>query len=236
MSTILRGLRLLMGLTVLSVPLATSAETFAIIGTGEVSSALGPQFASLGHEIIYGSRSPDREDVQALVAATGEGASATTPFEAAQAADVVVLGLPDDVAEDVVIGLGDLSGKIIIDPINPRRVDEEGWFDYPTHSSNAERLQLLQPGAMVVKAFNTFAAPTMTDPDMFDHTVTVPIAGNDAEAKAFVAGLCEALGFDWIDFGPVRYAHILEGLFLLRVNARRSGRNFEWSFPAGPED
>ena len=236
MRTKLRGILLLEGLIALSLPLAASAETFAIIGTGEVGSALGQQFATLGHEIIYGSRSPDRDDVQALVAATGEGASAATPYEAAQTADVVVLGLPDDVAEDVVIGLGDLSGKIIIDPINPRTVDDDGWFDYPTHTSIAERIQILQPGARVVKAFNTFGADTMSDPDMFDHTVTVPLAGNDAEAKAFVAGLCEALGFDWIDFGPVRYSHIIEGLFLLRVNARRSGRNFEWSFPGGPED
>ena len=120
---------ILMGLVGLGLSKAVSAETFAMIGTGEVGSALGPRFASLGHDIIYGSRSPDREDVQALVAMTGNGALATTPFEAAQAADVVVLGLPWDVVEDVVIGLGDLTGKIIIDPINPRAVDEEGWFD-----------------------------------------------------------------------------------------------------------
>ena len=215
---------------------AAVAETFAVIGTGELGSTLGPQFASLGHEVIYGSRSPNRDDVQALVAATGSGASAATPFEAAQAADVVVLGLPWDVVEDVVIGLGDLTGKIIIDPINPRRVDEENWFDYPTHTSSAERVQLLQPGAAVVKAFNTLSVENIADPDIFGYTATVAIAGNDDAAKAFVAELCEALGLDWIDFGPVRYAHILEGLFLLRINARRGGRFLEWSFAPGPED
>lgn len=232
MKSIRRTIPLLIGLAVLGISSAAWSETFAIIGTGEVGSALGPRIAGLGHEVIYGSRSPDRDDVQALVARTGGGATAATPFEAAQAADVVLLGLPWNVVEDVVIGLGDLTGKIIIDPINPRAVDEEGWLDYPTHASNAERVQLLQPGAFVVKAFNSFGANTMVDPDMFDHTVTVLIAGNDATAKAFVAELSEDLGFDSIDFGPVRYAHILEGLFLLRVNSGRQGRPFEWSFPA----
>ncbi len=31
-----------------------SADTIAFIGTGNVSSALGPKFADLGHDIIYG--------------------------------------------------------------------------------------------------------------------------------------------------------------------------------------
>ena len=69
------ALGLLIGI---AVPAGVSAEIIAMIGTGEVSSALGPRLASLGHEIVYGSRSPEREDVQALVAATGTRASATT--------------------------------------------------------------------------------------------------------------------------------------------------------------
>ena len=35
-------------------------------------------------------------------------------------ADIVLLAIPWDVAEDVLVSLGDLSGKIIIDPVNPR--------------------------------------------------------------------------------------------------------------------
>ena len=46
---------------------AASAETIAIIGTGNVGGALGPRFSELGHTIIYGSRQPQREDVQALI-------------------------------------------------------------------------------------------------------------------------------------------------------------------------
>lgn len=217
----------------LTSPATVFAYTIAMIGTGDVGSTLGTRFASIGHQIIYGSRTPEREDVQALVATTGNGASATTPAEAARQAEIVVLALPWDVAEEVTIGLGDLSGKIIIDPINPRLVGEDGWRDYPSYTSNAERIQILAPNAKVVKAFSTFSLDTMTDPSINDHTVTIPLVGNDSEAKAVVAEICEALGFETMDFGPVRYAHIVEGLYLLRANARFYDNYFEWNFAPG---
>ena len=50
----------------LAAPVSVSAETIAVIGTGSVGSSLRPRFAELGHTVVYGSRSPDREDVQAL--------------------------------------------------------------------------------------------------------------------------------------------------------------------------
>jgi predicted dinucleotide-binding enzyme len=214
----------------LAMPATTFADTIAMIGTGSVGSALGPRFASIGHQIVYGSRSPDSEKVMALVEATGNGASATTPAAAARQADIVVLALPWAVAEEVTIGLGDLSGKIIIDPINPRIIDDEGWADYPTYTSNTERIQILAPNAMVVKAFSTISVDTMIDPTLVDHPLTIPLVGNDSDAKQVVAEICEALGFETIDFGPVRYAHVLEGLYLLRINARLYDNYFEWNY------
>ena len=43
------------------------ADTIAIIGTGNVAGALGPEFAAQGHDIVYGSRDPSREEVTSLV-------------------------------------------------------------------------------------------------------------------------------------------------------------------------
>jgi len=215
----------------LAAPAIVSAETIAVIGTGSVGSSLGPRFAEIGHTVVYGSRTPEREDVQALVAATSANASASTPSEAAKVSDIVLLAVPWNVAEDVLVSLGDLSGKIIMDPINPRVVNEEGWRDYPSYISNAERLQALAPRSMVVKAFSSISADTMRDPTIVDHPVTIPLVGNDADAKAVIAEICHQLGFETIDFGPVRYAHIVEGLYLLRSNARLDDIYFEWNYP-----
>lgn len=212
-----------------ALPLASRGETIALIGAGEVSGAFGPRFADLGHLVIYGSRSPDRPQVRELVRATGNGASASLPDEAAAQADIVMINVPWSVAEEVVLGLGDLAGKIVIDPINPRIVDENGYRDYPTYTSNAERIQNLAPQAFVVKAFNTISADTMIDPDVLSHPVTIPIAGNDPTAKQTVAALAEALGYEAVDVGPVRYAHIVEGFYLLRSNTRDMlGDHFEY--------
>lgn len=208
-----------------------SADTIAVIGTGSVGAALGPRFASLGHDIIYGSRSPMRDDVQALVEATEGNSSAAQPLDAAQQADIILLAVPWAVAEDALISLGDLSGKIIIDPINPRVIDEDGRADYPSYISMAERLQSLAPRAHVVKAFSSISADTMIDPTLVDHPLTIPLVGNNQDAKDRVAEICQQLGFETLDFGPVRYAHIVEGLYLLRANARLNDDYFEWNYP-----
>ena len=202
-----------------------------MIGTGDVSRAFGPRFAELGHQVVYGSRTPERADVQEMVRITGDGASAALPADAAAQADIVMLNVPWSVAEEVMLGLGDLSGKIVIDPINPRVVDEDGYRNYPTYTSNAERIQNLAPRAFVVKAFNTISADTMVDPDVTGHPVTIPIVGNDVAAKETVIGLAQALGYEAVILGPVRYAHVVEGLYLLRTNARDlGGDHFEYHF------
>jgi len=214
-----------------ALPLASRAETIALIGTGEVSQAFGPRLAKLGHRVIYGSRAPERPEIRDLLRATGDTASAELPNVAAALADIVMIAVPWNVAEEVVVGLGDLSGKIIIDPVNPRIIADDGFRDYPMYTSNAERIQNIAPRAFVVKAFNTISTDSMLDPDLFGEPLTIPIVGNDAAAKHTVANLIRALGYDAVDVGPVRYAHIVEGLYLLRSNARdQLGTHFEYTF------
>ena len=104
------------------------ADTIAVIGTGDVAGALGPEFAAQGHTIIYGSRNPSRDDVRALVARTGNAASATTPAESVAGADIVVMAVPGTAVEAVTRSLGDLSGKIIIDPTNAIDRSDNGYL------------------------------------------------------------------------------------------------------------
>lgn len=219
----------------LSVPASARADTIAVIGTGNVGSALGKRFAALGHQVVYGSREPGRADVERLVEATGHGASAATPEAAVRGADVVVLAVPWDVVADLTRSLGDLAGKIIIDPTNPRRIAADGLRDYAFEGSNAERIQAVAPRARVVKAFSTLGAETMLDPAVAGGPVSVPIAGDDAEAKKEVAALVKGIGLEPVDVGPLRYAHVIEGLHYLRDNAGRFGNaRINFYFPPDP--
>jgi len=213
---------------------AAVADTIAIIGTGEVANAIGPLFAAQGHEIVYGSRSPAREDVRELVAKTGSGASAATPAEAAADADIVVIAVPWDAVETVVRGLGNLSGKIVLDPTNPRIIGEDGLRDWAVDTSNAEIIQRLAPGAKVVKALNTMNWRTMVDPAATGGPVSVPIVGDDDDAKAKVAALVRDLHLEPIDLGPLRYARMVEGMYLLWGNANTLGRGFNYYLRPAP--
>ncbi len=213
----------------LSLPLLAPAETIAVIGTGQVANGLGPQFAKLGHTIIYGSRDPSRDEVKALVQSTGNGASASTPAEAAAGANIVVLAVPGDVIEAVTKGLGDLAGKIIIDPTNSIRRRDDGLFEMGVETSNGELIQGWVPDAVVVKAFNSLNWRTMADPDSAGGPVSIPLVGDNAEAKAAVASLVEGMGLDPIDVGPIRHAHIVEGMLMLWLNNRYvTGQPFEF--------
>jgi predicted dinucleotide-binding enzyme len=199
----------------LAAPVAV-ADTIAVIGTGNVGAALGPEFAAQGHTIVYGHREPAREDVQALVARTAGNASVELPADAVVGADMVVLAVPGTSAVEITEGLGDLTGKILIDPTNP--ISREGGqmsHAVPPGSSNGELIQAAAPGAFVVKAFNTLNWQQMVNPETAGGPITIMLAGDNAEAKARVAELVRGMDLDVVDVGGIHYAHVLEGMLIM---------------------
>jgi predicted dinucleotide-binding enzyme len=205
------------------------ADRIAIIGTGDVAAALGPEFAAQGHTIVYGSRDPTREEVQTLVANSGDDASVTTPRDAAEHADIIVLAVPGMLVEEITLGLGNLAGKIIIDPTNPLNRGD-GGFTHAVDSSNAEIIQAAAPGAYVVKAFNALSWATMIDPDSAGGPVSIPLAGNNVQAKQTVAALVEGMGLEAIDVGPVENAHWIEGMLILWIDNRYGSERESFDF------
>jgi predicted dinucleotide-binding enzyme len=201
-----------------------TADTIAVIGTGDVAHALGVEFAAQGHTIVYGSRKPDRGSVRKLVDTTGHGATATTPPEAVIGADIVVLAVPGMLVEEITLSLGDLSDKIIIDPTNPLERSLL-TFRHGVETSNAEIIQAAAPEADVVKAFNTLSWKTMMEPDEAGGPVSIPLAGDSGRAKRKVAQLVEGMGLDPIDLGGIENAHWIEGMLILWINNRYGTRN-----------
>lgn len=216
---------------------AASAAKIAVIGSGNVATALGPGFAAQGHTIVYGSRNPNEQKVKDLVAKTGHGATATTQNEAVKGADIVVLAVPGTAAEQVVKSLGDLSGKIILDPTN--RVDRntsDGYFNYGLATgSNAELVQAAQPKAHVVKAFNTLNVKQMTDPQSAGGPISIPIVGDDAKSRAVVAELVKGMHLEPVDLGPLRYARVLEEMLVIWANARSHGAAYNYYLRPEPK-
>lgn len=200
---------------------AALAETVAVIGTGNVGMAIGTEMAGLGHQVIYGSRSPLSLKTMDLVTKTGNDAKAALPAEAAAEADVVVLAVPGMVTATVAGGLGDLSGKLIIDATNPLVfAGDPPVFSYGVDTSNGQIVQALHPDASVVKAFNTITWQSMIDPG--EPKPVMPLTGNDAEAKSRVAGWAYAMGIDTIDLGGIENSRVTEQLVVLMLNNQYS--------------
>lgn len=179
----------------------------AVVGTGNVGRVLGQRWAAAGHDVCFGSRHPTDPEVIDLAASSG--AEVKSPSIAVADAEIVLLAVPGTVVEKSVEGLGDLSGKIIVDPTNLHKSD---LTPQPAMQSRAERIAELAPNANVVKAFNTTGWKNMQDPAYPEGRLTMPYCGDNPDAKSIVAELISQLGFEPVDNGPLAQAYALEGM------------------------
>jgi 8-hydroxy-5-deazaflavin:NADPH oxidoreductase len=204
----------------------------AIIGTGNVGGAIAQGLKNKGHAVMLGARNPSAPDVIAL--ASRAGAAVATPTEAAAAAEIIILALPWNVAETAVAALGDLSGRIVIDCMNPLGRTPDGIALTLGHtSSGGEIVQGWLPGARVVKTLNQVGAEMMADNTGLPHRPVMFMAGNDDAAKGIVAQLLTDLGFDPLDTGDITRSRLLEPFGMVWINqALLRGKGRDWAFAA----
>jgi 8-hydroxy-5-deazaflavin:NADPH oxidoreductase len=194
----------------------------AIIGAGNVGTALGKQFVKTGHEVVYGVKDPASPKYQKL--------KPQTVKDAVSFADVVVLATPWPAAEAAIRSAGSLSGKIVVDCINPLKPDLSGLALGHTDSA-AEQIARWAPGAKVVKAFNQTGADNMANPSYGSQKPVMFVAADDAGAKQTVMQLVSGVGFDAVDTGPLANARLLEPLAMLWIYLafHGLGRNFAFA-------
>jgi hypothetical protein len=209
-----------------------TAVDIAIIGTGNVGSAIARGLTGKGHNVLLGARDPQAADVAALASETG--ATAMPPAAAAAAGDVVVLALPWGAAETAVKALGPLTGKAVIDCMNPLGMVNGALGLMLGHStSGGEIVQAWLPGAHVVKTLNQVGAEIMAKNDHLPHRPVMFMAGNDDAAKAQVAALLTDLGFEALDAGDLTKSRLLEPFGMVWINqALFRGKGRTWAFAA----
>jgi len=203
---------------------AQSDKTVAIIGTGDVGDSLGPKLAEIGYRVVYGSRDPSRDSVQALVEKTGPDATAASQKAAAQSAGIVVIAVPWPAMEEVAQNLGNLDGKIVADVSFPFEQGPDGYPQSTVETSSAEMIQAWNPGAKVVK----WSLPTayyIDEPQELGHRPSNLIAADDRNSKEIVAKIAHAIGQDPFDAGPLRMSRAIEAqtlLFMVPLYQRRT--------------
>jgi predicted dinucleotide-binding enzyme len=187
----------------------------AIIGAGSVGAALGRNWARHGHELRFGLRDPKAEKYAALAA---HGAL-LPPAEAAAGAEAIVLATPWPATEAAIAGLGDLSGKLVLDATNPLGMGPKARPRPFGHSdSGGERVAGWAKGASVFKALNTTGAENMGDPSAYPMRPVMFVAGDDAARKPEAMALVSDLGFEAVDAGPLLNARLLEAHAMLWID------------------
>jgi len=202
-----------------------------ILGTGGVGRALAEGFAATGHDVVIGTR-----DVAGLLARIEPDQMGRPPFsawssehpemrvasfgEAGAHGDLLVNATLGSGSIDALraAGAGDIDARIVIDASNA--LDFSGGsasLFVGLNDSLAERIQRAFPAARVVKAWNTMTAALMTNPDLIaggDHSI--PICGDDEDARREVARLLEEFGWrDVVDLGDLTAARAMEAYVLL---------------------
>jgi 8-hydroxy-5-deazaflavin:NADPH oxidoreductase len=185
----------------------------AVIGAGNVGTAVARGAVNSGHSVTVTSRDP--EHARAVADQVG-GSTAANPADAARGADVIVLAIPYTAVPDVAAQLSDAAaGKVVVDPTNPIKADYGGLA--VTGRSGAEELQERLPGAKVVKAFNTVFAANQSDGAADGTQLDGLYAGDDAHAKETVRELLSGIGFRPIDVGPLSQALALEHMAFVNI-------------------
>lgn len=196
-------------------------QTVAILGTGNVGTALAKGFAAMGLRVVFGTRDVTGAKAQEAVAAV-KGATAASLADAAKAGDFAVIAVPFSGVQQTLQATGpvNLAGKLVIDTTNP--------LDFSTGApqwalgfsdSAGETVQRLLPAAKVVKAFNTIGAALMVQPQQAEGRPDMFMAGNDEGAKRDVGRILEAFGWRRpVDMGDITAARLLEPLAMLWIN------------------
>jgi 8-hydroxy-5-deazaflavin:NADPH oxidoreductase len=178
--------------------------TVGFIGSGNIGTTIARLAVEVGHQVVLSnSRGPDT--LADTAAQLGLRASAATGEEAAAAGDIVVVSVP--VKSFPHLPAAPLVGKTVIDTCNygPERDGRIPELDSGSLTSS-ELLQRYIPDAMLVKAFNNIffkhllsLARPVGSPDRS----YLPIAGDNANAKAAVAEFIDSLGYSVVDAGPL---------------------------------
>lgn len=181
-------------------------------GTGEQGRGLARRFALAGHRVQIGSRDANRasEVANELGIANLTGSDNVSVV---RNSDVVIIAVPWDGHEVTIKSLvAELSGKIVIDCVNPLGFDAQGAFALKVPEGSAtQQAAALLPESRVVGAFHNVSAVDLLDPEKSKFDIDVLVLGDDRETTDLVQELVAQIpGARGVYGGRLRNAHQVE--------------------------
>jgi hypothetical protein len=182
-------------------------RAIAIVGAGNVGTALARAFTAKGESVVFGVTHPGK--YEKVVSALGPAARVASTADAVAGSELVILATPYPAALGVAQSIANWQDRILVDATNPLAPGLAG-LSVGTTTSGAEEIARAAHGARVVKAFNTTGAENMADSHYAGGQVFMPVCGDDAEARNRVIALATLIGFDAVDCGDLQAARYLE--------------------------
>jgi 8-hydroxy-5-deazaflavin:NADPH oxidoreductase len=178
----------------------------AIIGLGNIGKQVALNLIAGGQDVIVADHGPTK--AQEFAKASNGKARAVSVAAAIDEGDVIIFAIYFDAIKGLLAEYRKkLVGKIIVDPSNPIAPDGSGGFKkiIPQDQSSGQILAaLLPPGAKLVKAFGTLAAPSLkTGARRSPEPNVLFYASDDRDAGNTVAELIKASGFAPLRVGGI---------------------------------
>ena len=196
-------------------------------GTGDEGFGLALRWAKHGHDVIIGSRSPERARVAAqnIVKLTGcNSVSGLVNEEAASKAAIVVVSVPFGGLVETLRTVKPFlrQGQIVVNLTVPLETTVGGratrTLGVWAGSAGELVASLVPKGVRVVSAFNNVSAELLNDLSQ-DVDCDILVCGNDDDAKKVVFDLVRALpGARGVDAGPLENSKTVEQLTALLVS------------------
>ena len=205
-----------------------SGKVIAFIGgTGPEGLGLAARFSAAGHEIVIGSRSPERaqQAVEKIRARVPEArATGVVNEEAVRRGEIVFVTIPFGGHRDTLEALAPAIGaKLVVDVVSP--LSFEGGkitaIAVPEGSA-AEQAQALLPQAQVVAGFHHLDASRLMRVER-PMEGDVIVCADHQEAKETVMTLAEEIeGVRALDGGPLANSRYLEEFTVVLVSLNKT--------------
>jgi NADPH-dependent F420 reductase len=191
-------------------------------GTGHLGKGLVLRLASLGYEVIVGSRSIEKAEAKAKEYSEILGVKVTglTNEEASKLCDIAILAIPWKHAFSTAEALKDkLANKIVVSPVVPME-KVNGNFTYVNlpEGSAAEKIASILKDSRVVSAYHNIPAKKFANLNA-EFEWDVAVCGDDEEAKSVIIEITnEIKGLRALDAGSLANSRIIESLTPLLIN------------------
>ena len=184
----------------------TEIKVIGILGAGRVGTALARRALAAGYDVrIASARAP--EDIALVLDFVAPGAKPATTEQVIADSDIIILALP--LSKYRSLRPAAFAGKIVVDAMNYWSQTDGVLPEFEGAPASSEVVADHLGDVRLLRAFNHMGYHELdaeARPSGDPGRRALALAGDDADARAALAGVIDRMGFDPVDAGPLTRA------------------------------